>query len=439
MPNIRKRRGVLATEAGINKLQEAQAAKRNKKDRPWTYRDIAEAADVSETTVKRFFKRKKHIDLAYAISICKVLDVNNSEVFESGSKDNDKKGQSAKTIDISAAQPDDNLDVVEPIERSSRHQLPSPEPVTSSPSKERTGNSEPKPISKTVETWKSQEEERIRYIKTQPFEFEYATIVNLGFSDRGKTYEIKRYQNQVQFFTQYVDNSVTLEIVLIPAGYFKMGSPPSENNRKSNEEPQHTVKMSTFFISKFAITQEQYQQVMGSNPSKFNGMKRPVESVSWNDAVDFCKVLSLKTERTYRLPSEAEWEYACRADTATPFHFGETITADLANYNGDSTYASGPKGENRKQTTEVGSFLPNAFGLYDMHGNVWEWCEDTWHDNYIGAPTDGSPWINDNDKRYLLRGGSWFDSPDVCRSANRHPDSAGHVNDRHGFRVCFEP
>jgi formylglycine-generating enzyme required for sulfatase activity len=292
----------------------------------------------------------------------------------------------------------------------------------------------------TVETWKSQEEERIRYIETQQFEFEYATIINSGFSGKGKIYEIKRYQNQAQFFTQYLDDNVTLEMVLIPAGYFKMGSPPSENNRKSNEEPQYTVKMPTFFMSKFAITQEQYQQVMGSNPSRFNGMKRPVESVSWNDAMEFCKGLSQKTGRTYRLPSEAEWEYACRADTTMPFHFGETITADLANYNSDSTYASGPKGENRKQTTEVGSFPPNAFGLYDMHGNVWEWCEDTWHDNYIGAPTDGSPWINDNnDKRYLylLRGGSWYDSPDVCRSANRHQDSAGHINDRYGFRVLY--
>jgi formylglycine-generating enzyme required for sulfatase activity len=325
------------------------------------------------------------------------------------------------------------------IEHEYQNRLPITEITiqTSSPSKERTGSSEPIPTSKTVETRKSQEEERIGYTKTQPFEFEYATIVNFRFSGRGKTYDIKRHRSQAQFFIQYLGNGVTLEMVLIPAGSFEMGSLPSENNRKLNEGPQHTVKVSTFFMSKFAVTQEQYQQVMGNNPSRFNGMKRPVENVSWNDAVEFCKGLSQKTGRTHRLPSEAEWEYACRAGTATPFHLGETIATDLANYNGDYTYASAPKGINQEQTTEVGTFPPNAFGLYDMHGNVWEWCEDTWHDNYIGAPTDGSPWINDIDKRYLLRGGSWFDSPDICRSANRHPEFPGHVNDRHGFRVLY--
>jgi formylglycine-generating enzyme required for sulfatase activity len=143
-------------------------------------------------------------------------------------------------------------------------------------------------------------------------------------------------------------------------------------------------------MKKFEVTQEQYQQIMGSNPSNFKGAKRPVEKVSWNDAVEFCKKLSQKTRHKYRLPSEAEWEYACRAGTTTPFHFGETITTELTNYDGDYTYASGLKGKYRKQTTEVGTFPPNAFGLYDMHGNVWEWCQDTWHDSYKGAPTDGS-------------------------------------------------
>jgi serine/threonine protein kinase len=122
--------------------------------------------------------------------------------------------------------------------------------------------------------------------------------------------------------------------------------------------------------------------------------------------VPICEKLSQKTGKTYRLPSEAEWEYACRAGTTTPFYFGETITTDLVNYNGNSTYASAPKGQYRQQTTPVGSFPPNAFGLYDMHGNVWEWCQDHWHDNYNGAPTDGSAWTDDNDNRSrLLRGG----------------------------------
>ncbi len=156
-------------------------------------------------------------------------------------------------------------------------------------------------------------------------------------------------------------------MVSIPGGSFKMGSP-------ANETPQHDVTVPAFFMGKFEVTQEQYQQVMGKNPSHCEGYKRPIEMVSCNDAVEFCKKLSQKTGRTYRLPSEAEWEYACRAGTTTPFHFGETITDELANYHASKTHASEPKGEYRKQTTPVGEFPPNAFGLYDMHGNVWEWC-----------------------------------------------------------------
>ncbi|MEH2450126.1 formylglycine-generating enzyme family protein [Nostoc sp.] len=167
------------------------------------------------------------------------------------------------------------------------------------------------------------------------------------------------------------------------------------------------------------MTQEQYQQIMGSNPSNFKGAKRPIEQVSWNDAVEFCKKLSQKIGRKYRLPSEAEWEYACRAGTTTPFHFGETITTELANYDGNYTYASAPKGKSRQETTEVGSFSPNAFGLYDMHGNVWEWCQDTWHDTYKGAPSDGSAWIDTDSPNRVLRGGSWFNFPSYCRSASR--------------------
>jgi formylglycine-generating enzyme required for sulfatase activity len=131
--------------------------------------------------------------------------------------------------------------------------------------------------------------------------------------------------------------------------------------------------------------------------------------------------LSKATGREYRLPSEAEWEYACRAGTTTPFHFGETITTDLASYNGNSTYGSGPEGQYREQTTDVGSFPGNAFGLHDMHGNVWDWCQDTWHENYNGAPTDGSVWVDENadQNRRILRGGSWIDNPSYCRSASR--------------------
>jgi formylglycine-generating enzyme required for sulfatase activity len=159
--------------------------------------------------------------------------------------------------------------------------------------------------------------------------------------------------------------------------------------------------------------------------------------VSWDDAIEFCARLSKATGREYRLPSEAEWEYACRAGTTTPFHFGETITTDLANYNGNYTYGSGSKGQYRKQTTDVGSFPANAFGLHDMHGNVWEWCQDNWHENYNGAPTDGSAWVDENANQniMILRGGSWFNYPWFCRSAFRLDYGADGRNSIFGFRV----
>jgi formylglycine-generating enzyme required for sulfatase activity len=234
---------------------------------------------------------------------------------------------------------------------------------------------------------------------------------------------ISRVLSQATFFTEDLGNNITLDMVEIPAGSFMMGSPASEKDRSENEGPQHQVNVPAFAMAKFAVTQEQYQQVMGKNPSNFKGGKRPVEQVSWNDAVEFCNKLnqiSQKTGRTYRLPSEAEWEYACRAGTTTPFHFGETITTDLANYDGSYTYASEPKGKFRQQTTDVGIFPPNSFGLYDMHGNVYEWCQDDWHDNYTNAPNNGSAWISQSDSSKVLRGGSWFNIPQVCRSANRN-------------------
>ncbi|WP_375513626.1 SUMF1/EgtB/PvdO family nonheme iron enzyme [uncultured Nostoc sp.] len=262
-------------------------------------------------------------------------------------------------------------------------------------------------------------------------EFETVTVDKKG-------QVIKRDPNkQAKFFKEDLGKGITLEMVEILAGSFKMGSPPGENDRTENEEPQHAVNVPAFFIGKFQVTQEQYQQIMGSNPSNFKGAKRPVEKVSWNEAVEFCKKLSQKAGRKYRLPSEAEWEYACRAGTTTPFHFGETITTELANYDGNYTYASAPKGKYRQETTEVGSFPPNAFGLYDMHGNVLEWCQDTWHDSYKGAPSDGSAWIDNNQYR-MLRGGSWISDPKVCRSASRNGVNwAERVNISNiiGFRV----
>jgi len=246
-----------------------------------------------------------------------------------------------------------------------------------------------------------------------------------------------RRPSKANLFAENLGKGITLEMVEIPGGTFVMGSPPTEKDRESSESPQHTVTIQSFFMGKFTITQEQYQAVMGENPSTFKGAKRPVENVSWDQAIAFCAKLSKTTKKTYRLPSEAEWEYACRAGTTTPFHFGETITADLVNYDGEYPYGSAPKGIFRQKTTDVGSFPPNAFGLYDMHGNVWEWCQDTYHDSYSGAPIDGSAWvISGNDNRsQLLRGGSWYYDAKDCRSAYRNWYSLGDRYGYVGFRV----
>ena len=277
---------------------------------------------------------------------------------------------------------------------------------------------------KTIETLPIQE------TKLKVFQFEVITV-----NFRGE--EVKREQGKAEYFTEDLGNGVTLEMVSIPGGSFKMGSSPEEQG-VTDEEPQHTVNVAAFFMGKFEVTQEQYQQVMGKNPSRFRGNKRPVEQVSWNNAVEFCKKLSEKTGRTYRLPSEAEWEYACRAGTTTLFHFGETITTDLANYDGNDNdiYPSASRGKYRQETTEVGKFPPNNFGLHDMHGNVRELCQDTQHEDYNGAPKDSRAWIDNNNHSCTLRGGSWTDYPFSCRSASRFGDASRDSNYFYfGFRV----
>ncbi|MBD2728991.1 SUMF1/EgtB/PvdO family nonheme iron enzyme [Nostoc sp. FACHB-892] len=281
-------------------------------------------------------------------------------------------------------------------------------------------------------------------IQTQPFEFETATInIKSGLFGLGKTCEVSRSRKRAEFFSENLGDGVVLEMVKIPGGQFLMGSPESEPERTDWESPQRTVTVQPFFMGKFPITQSQWVIVarlkkvnidLKTYPSRFKSPSRPVEQVSWDDAVEFCARLSNKTRKIYRLPSEAEWEYACRAGTTTPFYFGETITTDLANYDGKSIYAAGPKGEYRGQTTDVGKFPPNPFGLFDMHGNIFEWCQDSWHENYNGAPKDGGAWMSDNDQR-LLHGGCWDLAPRHCRSADR----SGYARDIRdgdvGFRV----
>ena len=268
------------------------------------------------------------------------------------------------------------------------------------------------------------------------FAFDVITVDHKG-------QEVNRKRGQAQYFTEELGNGVTLNMVAIPGGTFRMGSPTDQGD--DDERPPHDVAVKPFLMGKYLVTQAQWQAVaaftkincdLDPDPSYFKGANRPVERVLWHDAVEFCARLARHTGHDYRLPSEAEWEYGCRAGTTTPFYFGETITTDLSNFDGSYSYASVPEGEYRKQTTDVGSFPPNAFGLYDMHGNVLEWCLDYWHGNYEGAPSDGSAWITGGDSNgRLLRGGSWSFSPRSCRSVYRRryfPD--GRDNDV-GFRV----
>jgi formylglycine-generating enzyme required for sulfatase activity len=270
--------------------------------------------------------------------------------------------------------------------------------------------------------------------------------------------------------------ALALTMVPIPAGGFLMGSPPEEPDRQGDEGPQHEVELESFFISQTPITQAQWREValwqalegerwgreLKPNPSWFQSgdgerqarllagqtstANRPVEQVSWHDAMEFCNRLSQRTGRHYTLPSEAQWEYACRAGTSTPFHFGETITPKLANYAAKYAYANGPKGEYPQQTTPVEMFPANTWGLQDMHGNVLEWCLDHWHESYEGAPRDGSAWLEvkegndtDGDNRRLLRGGSWPVLPWDCRSASRFHYRPAFALLNVGFRVVCLP
>jgi formylglycine-generating enzyme required for sulfatase activity len=216
------------------------------------------------------------------------------------------------------------------------------------------------------------------------------------------------------------------EMAVIPAGNFLMGSkadPFLDHPPPSNEQPQHLVSIKAFALGRYEVTQEQWYALMGGTPSRFKGRKLPVEQISWGDAQEFLKKLSEKTGKMYRLPSEAEWEYAARAGTVTQYFFGDAISQQQANFNSFETQV-------------VGSYPANAYGLHDMHGNVWEWTSDCWNANYDGAPTDGSAWINGACGSRVLRGGALFSKPYDLRSSSRIWNSIG---DRHfgsGFRVA---
>ncbi len=240
-----------------------------------------------------------------------------------------------------------------------------------------------------------------------------------------------------------VDEPWCPEMVAIRAGTFRMGSPPGEDGRDGDEGPQHRVRIAKpFALGRYPVTFEEYDhftEVTGRERVSDRGWgrgRRPVINVDVEDAEDYLAWLSELTGRTYRLPSEAEWEYACRAQSTTPFWTGETISTDQANYDGNLPYGAGKKGQYREQTTEVGSFPANPYGLFDMHGNVWEWCADRWHDDYEGAPSDGSARLDGKNTQRVLRGGSWVDSARLLRSAGRDAITPDDRSVEIGFRCA---
>lgn len=292
-----------------------------------------------------------------------------------------------------------------------------------------------------------------RPVALRDFNFNVVTV-----NSKGEVTD--RHRGQAQYYEEELTADLKLDMVQIPSGTFMMGTSFAEAEQVAVEErrrtgsdimldrfaneyvavqiPQHPVTVQGFFIGKFEVTQAQWRAVaqlpkvnkdLIADPSFFKGAERPVEEVTWEEAMEFCARLTKATGREYRLPSEAEWEYACRAGTKTQFHFGDTVTPDLVNYDGRYPYGLAAKGINREETVPVGSLgAANAFGLYDMHGNVEEWCLDPWHQNYNEAPLDGrvwitqggSPWLGCGQDYRVVRGGSWLQGP-ASRSADRGP------------------
>ena len=229
---------------------------------------------------------------------------------------------------------------------------------------------------------------------------------------------------------------IDIDMVKIPNGSFLMGSPMSEPASFYDERPQHSVTIPSFWMSRTVITEVAWKLVgrfnkerieLRQNDNYENGFNYPVINVSWEEAIEFCARLSRITEKNYRLPSEAEWEYACRAGTTTQYSFGDTLSENQANFYDD---------EKENRLMPVGQFPPNAFGLYDMHGNVGEWCQDHWHENYINAPTDGSAWLG-NSNCHVLGGGGWVYRQGLCRSAYRWRNVFDERYYDIGFRVVY--
>jgi formylglycine-generating enzyme required for sulfatase activity len=237
-----------------------------------------------------------------------------------------------------------------------------------------------------------------------------------------------------------------MKLALIPAGSFRMGSTAAEDERTDDEGPAHTVRISKpFYMGVYEVRQRDYLEVMGKNPSRFDAtaggsLDHPVENVSWEDAMEFCRRLSDREEekkagRVYRLPTEAEWEYACRAGTKTPYHYGDSLSSRQANFDGNAPYGGAAKGPYMEKTTKVGSYEPNAFGLYDMHGNVSEWCLDYYSSTYYDNSPEDDPQCKKNSDGRVLRGGSWINLGRYCRAAFRSWHAPSLRSSYVGFRV----
>jgi formylglycine-generating enzyme required for sulfatase activity len=284
---------------------------------------------------------------------------------------------------------------------------------------------------------------------TPLFSFELATV-----QKQGDKWVIQRELREAFGFVEHLnaETDLSLEMVSILGGTFLMGSPETEPGRQDREGPQHEVTVPEFFMGRYSVTQAQWRfvaeylplvkQKLDADPSRFKGEDLPVERVNWERAVEFCDRLSIHTQRQYRLPSEAEWEYACRAGTTTPFHFGETIAPELANYDYKYAYNDGPTGKSPGKTTPAGEFShANSFGLSDMHGNVWEWCLND-YSGYDGrSPIDGNPRLKTSKtaSSKVIRGGSWDYYPQHCRSAYRNYFNARDSSDYIGFRIVYVP
>ena len=263
--------------------------------------------------------------------------------------------------------------------------------------------------------------------------------------DRQAEAEAERQRRERQPGARLRDCETCPQLVVVPLGSFMMGSPDSEWGRFNNESPQRRVTIAEpFAVSVYEVTFGEWDACV--NEGGCNGYQphgegwgrggRPVINVSWDDARAYVKWLSQRTGKRYRLLSESEWEYVARAGTMEPFHTGATISADQANYDSSYTYVSGQKGRYRGRTVQVGTFSPNAFGLHEVHGNVWEWTQDCWNEDYTGAPTDNRAWETGECEQRVLRGGSWGDVPWLLRSADRGKNEPGIRDPKIGFRIA---